>query len=42
VNMVDVMATKSRIYIVLELVSGGELLYHLGLDIRSQEACGDN
>ncbi|KAJ3044511.1 coatomer subunit beta [Rhizophlyctis rosea] len=29
-NLVDVMATRERIYIVIEFISGGELLYHLG------------
>ncbi|RKO87650.1 putative serine/threonine protein kinase [Blyttiomyces helicus] len=29
VNMLDVMATRDKIYIVQELVPGGEVLYHL-------------
>ncbi|KAJ3107992.1 CBL-interacting serine/threonine-protein kinase 23 [Phlyctochytrium planicorne] len=29
INMQDAMASKNRIYIVQELVTGGELLYHL-------------
>ncbi|KAJ3330949.1 CBL-interacting serine/threonine-protein kinase 23 [Blyttiomyces sp. JEL0837] len=38
VNMVDVMATKSRIYIVQELVTGGELLYHLATEGKFKES----
>ena len=30
VNLKDVMVSKTKIYIVLELVSGGELFYKLG------------
>ena len=30
ITMLDIMASNTSIYIVMELVLGGELLYHLG------------
>lgn len=33
VNLRDVLASKSKIYIVSELATGGELFYKLGLHL---------